>query len=117
MDNGKGCVAVPDDGMFWFDSRYTLVRDGIQRDDHVSGKTEDPGGRKALDEIIARAAETDFVTRHRRVPPVSTTGAHVNAEILAMLPPRSRYVHRWRKHARHCLACANVYRYFGLSLD
>lgn len=83
----------------------------------MSGKAEDPGGRKALDEIIASAAETDFVTRHRRVPPVSTTGAHVNADILAMVPPRSRYVHRWRKHARHCLECANVYRYFGLSLD
>ena len=108
---------MPDDGMLWSDSRYTRVRDGVQRDDHVSGKAEDPGGRKALDEIIASAAETDFVTRHRRVPSVSTTGAHVNPEILAIVPPRSRYVRRWRKHARHCLECANVYRYFGLSLD
>lgn len=83
----------------------------------MSGKAEDSSARKALDEIIARAAETDFVTRHRRVPPVSTTRAHVNAEILAIVPPRSRYVRRWRKHARHCLECANVYRYFGLSLD
>ena len=83
----------------------------------MSEKAENSSARKALDEIIARAAETDFVTRHRRVPPVSTTGAHVNAEILAIVPPRSRYVRRWRKHARHCLECANVYRYFGLSLD
>ncbi len=83
----------------------------------MSEKAENSSARKALDEIVASAAETDFVTRHRRVPPVSTTGAHVNAEILAIVPPRSRYVRRWRKHARHCLECANVYRYFGLSLD
>ena len=83
----------------------------------MSGKAANSSARKALDEIIARAAETDFVTRHRRVPPVSTTGAHVNPEILAIVPPRSRYVRRWRKHARRCLECANVYRYFGLSLD
>ena len=83
----------------------------------MSGKAENPGGRKALDEIVNQAAEPDFVTRHRRVPKISKTGAHVNPEILAMVPPRSRYVHRWRRHARHCLECANVFRYFGLSLD
>jgi hypothetical protein len=37
--------------------------------------------------------------------------------MLALSPPRSRYVRRWRRHARHCLACANVFRYFGLSVD
>jgi hypothetical protein len=104
-------------GMGLFDSRYTRGREGIQRNDHMSGKAENPGARKALDEIVSRAADPDFVTRHRRVPEISKTGAHVNPEILAMVPPRSRYVHQWRKHARHCLECANVYRYFGLSLD
>jgi hypothetical protein len=34
-----------------------------------------------------------------------------------MVPPRSRYVRRWRRHARHCLHCANVFRYYGLKLD
>ena len=82
----------------------------------MSGKAEDSSARKALDEIIARAAETDFVTRHRRVPPVSTTGAHVNAEILAIVPPRSRYVRRWRRHARRCPDCAIVFRSLGLTV-
>jgi hypothetical protein len=76
-----------------------------------------PGGRRALDEIMARMAEPNFTVRHRRVPEIPETGAHVSPEVLALVPPRSRYVRRWRRHARHCLACANVYRYYGLSTD
>ena len=76
-----------------------------------------PGGRQALDEIMGRMAEPDFTVRHRRVPEIPETGAHVSPEMLAMLPPKSRYVRRWKRHARRCLACANVFRYYGISLD
>ena len=73
--------------------------------------------RQALDEIVGRMLEPGFVIRHRRAPAGRKTGAHVDPEMLALSPPRSRYVRRWRRHARHCLDCANVFRYLGLSLD
>jgi hypothetical protein len=75
------------------------------------------GGRQAIDEIIGRMAEPDFTVRHRRVPEIPTTGAHVSPEMLAMISPKSRYVRRWKRHARRCLPCANVFRYYGSSLD
>jgi hypothetical protein len=62
-------------------------------------------------------AEPGFSVPHRRVPEAPVTGAHVSPEILAAVPPRSRYVRKWRRHARQCLHCANVFRYFGVSLD
>lgn len=74
-------------------------------------------GRSTLDDLIGRLAEPEFSVRHRRVPEVPKTGAHVSPEVLALEPPRSRYVRRWRRHARHCLHCANVFRYYGLRLD
>jgi len=83
----------------------------------MSAQTTNRDGRKALDEIVADMAEPGFITRHHRPPSVPETGAHVNADMLAVVAPRSRYVRRWRRHARHCLACANVFRYFGLPLD
>ncbi len=73
--------------------------------------------RSSLDDLIGRLAEPEFAVRHRRVPEVPKTGAHVSPELLALQPPRSRYVRRWRRHARRCLPCANVFRYYGLSLD
>jgi hypothetical protein len=76
-----------------------------------------PGGRQALDEIMGRMAEPNFTVRHRRVPEIPETGAHVSPEMLAMLPPKSRYVRRWKRHARRCLHCANVFRYYGIKLD
>ena len=76
-----------------------------------------PGGRQALDEIMGRMAEPDFTVRHRRVPEIPETGAHVSPEMLAMISPKSRYVRRWKRHARRCLPCANVFRYYGISLD
>jgi len=83
----------------------------------MSAEDANRGGRQALDEIMGRMAEPDFTVRHRRVPSIPETGAHVSPEMLALVPPRSRYVRRWRRHARHCLGCANVFRYYGLSLD
>jgi len=75
------------------------------------------GGRKGLDDIVGRMTEPGFVTRHGRAPTVPETGAHVNPEMLALAPPRSRYVRRWRRHARRCLSCRNIFLYFGLTLD
>jgi len=66
-----------------------------------------PGGRQALDEIMGRMTEPDFTVRHRRVPEIPETGAHVSPEMLAMISPKSRYVR----------PCANVFRYYGISLD
>jgi hypothetical protein len=83
----------------------------------MSGEAAKGGGRKALDELVGELVKPEFALRHRRLPEVPEGGGHVSPEVLAMVPPRSRYVRRWRRHARHCLACANVYRYFGLSLD
>jgi hypothetical protein len=73
--------------------------------------------RKGLDQLMGDLAKTDFSIRHRRVPEVPEGGGHVSPEVLAMVPPRSRYVRRWRRHARRCLHCANVFRYYGLKLD
>jgi hypothetical protein len=82
----------------------------------VSSQGEN-GGRSGLDELVGRLVEPDFAVRHRRVPEVPATGAHVSPEVLALEPPRSRYVRRWRRHARHCLPCANVFRFYGLKLE
>jgi hypothetical protein len=83
----------------------------------MGGDPVNSGGRKALDEIMGQVAKPEFAVRHRRLPAMPETGAHVCPEMLALSPPRSRYVRRWRRHARHCLACANVFRYFGLTVD
>ena len=74
-------------------------------------------GRRALDDIIEKMAEPGFAASHPRAPSErSKTGAHVSPEILALSQPRSRYVRRWRRHARHCQDCANIFRYLGMSL-
>ena len=83
----------------------------------MSSDTAKGNARKTLDDIVADMGKPGFVGLHHRPPSVPETGAHVNAEVLALVAPRSRYVRRWRRHARRCLACANVFRYFGLSLD
>ena len=77
----------------------------------------DGDGRRTLDDIVGDMAKPGFVVRHHRPAPVREPGSHVNPELLAVSPPRSRYVRRWKRHARHCLECANVFRYFGFSLD
>jgi len=74
------------------------------------------GSRKALDDIIGRMAEPGFAASHPRVPKKRPTAAHVNPEILALSQPRSRYVRQWRRHAKHCQDCSNVFRYLGIVL-
>jgi hypothetical protein len=73
--------------------------------------------RKALDQLVRQMAESGFVVRYRRPPSMRETSGHVSASMLAVAPPRSRYVRRWRRHARHCESCAQVFRYMGLPVD
>jgi hypothetical protein len=74
-------------------------------------------GRQSLDELVSKMKEPAFEIRYRRLPPSAETSGHVSAALLAVSPPRSRYVRRWRRHARRCPICANTFRYLGLSLD
>jgi hypothetical protein len=73
--------------------------------------------RRSLDDLVTRMREPGFEVRYRRVPPSVETSGHVSAALLAVAPPRSRFVRRWRRHARRCPTCANTFRYLGLSLD
>jgi hypothetical protein len=83
----------------------------------MSDNKPNRGDRSTLDDIVGRLAEPGFAGLHPRAPSCKKSGAHVNPELLAVAPPRSRYVRRWRRHARHCQDCRNVFRYIGISLD
>ena len=74
------------------------------------------GGRQSLDRLVAMLKEPGFRLRHPRRPSARTSSGHVNPNELALAPPRSRYVRRWRRHARRCPTCAEAFRYLGLSL-
>jgi hypothetical protein len=82
----------------------------------MSDSKPNRGGRKALDAIVEQMAEPGFASTHPRALAKRQTGAHVSPEILALSKPRSRYVRQWRRHARHCQDCSNVFRYLGISL-
>jgi hypothetical protein len=76
-----------------------------------------PGERRlGLDALVEKSADTDFVVRHRRIPVMRERSGHASPAMLAIQPPRSRYVRKWRRHARRCPECAAVFRYLGLSL-
>ena len=75
------------------------------------------GRRKALDAIVERMVEPGFAANHPRAPSKRRTGAHVNPEMLALSSPKSRYVRQWRRHAKHCQDCRNVFRYLGIGLN
>jgi len=75
------------------------------------------GRRMALDQLLQQLVEPGFIVRHRRAPSMRETSGHVSPSMLAVAPPRSRYVRRWRRHARHCQRCSEVFRYMGLSLE
>jgi hypothetical protein len=77
----------------------------------------DPGERRlGLDALVEKSADASFVVRHRRMPVLRERSGHVSPSMLAVQPPRSRYVRKWRRHAQRCPECAAVYRYLGLSL-
>lgn len=74
------------------------------------------GARHSLDRLMAKLREPGFLIRHQRLPFTGGSTGHVNLDELAMVPPRSRVVRKWRRHARRCPACAEAFRYLGLSL-
>lgn len=85
----------------------------------VGWTTRAAGGgepRLPLDALMLRLREPGFVARHRRAPSMLERSGHVSAALLAVAPPRSRYVRDWRMHARRCPDCADAFRYFGISL-
>lgn len=73
--------------------------------------------RESLDQLVAHMAEPGFAVRFRRVPSEVERPGHVSPTILASSPRRSKYVKRWRRHAKRCTDCANVFRYLGLPVD
>ena len=73
-------------------------------------------GRQSLDRLVAKLNEPGFRIRHQRVPDTGWSSGHVNIDELALAPPRSRFVRRWRRHARRCSVCAEVFRYLGIDL-
>ena len=74
------------------------------------------GRRKSLDELVRLLVQPGFASRLRRVPEPESSSAHVSPELLAVVPPRSRYVRKWRRHARNCPYCAAVFRYYGIKV-
>ena len=72
--------------------------------------------RQSLDRLVKQMARPGFVYRFSRAPKMSDTSGHVNPAMLSLESPRSRYVRKWRRHARTCPICAETFRYFGLSL-
>jgi hypothetical protein len=75
-----------------------------------------PGRRMGLDELVPLMLEPGFATLFARVPPFLNSSAHVSPALLEIESPKSRYVRRWRRHARSCEACAAVFRYYGLPI-
>jgi len=70
-----------------------------------------------LDALVTRLRDPTFAARHRRVPSLRSTSAHVNPVMLAVCSRDSLYVREWRQHARHCPSCARVFAYFDLDKE
>ena len=74
------------------------------------------GRRVGLDHLVRLMVEPCFVMLHRRTPPMAERAGHVSPTMLSLESPRSRYVKRWKRHARSCSSCALVFSHFGISL-
>jgi len=72
--------------------------------------------RVGLDALVVQMVDPGFTTRYCRVPSTLERSGHVSPSMLAIQSARSRYVRRWRRHARRCPQCAATFRYLGLSL-
>ncbi|MCP4902723.1 MAG: hypothetical protein GY906_37645 [bacterium] len=72
--------------------------------------------RRTLDDLVAQVLQPGFVARYRRMPSCVESSGHVSAPMLEISPPRSRYVRRWKRHARRCEQCRETFRYYGLSV-
>lgn len=73
------------------------------------------GTRVGLDQLVRLLAEPCFVMRHRRTISMAERAGHVSPTMLALEPPRSRYVRKWKRHAKTCSSCAAVFRQIGFS--
>lgn len=73
--------------------------------------------RVGLDQLIRLMVEPCFVMQHRRIPSMVERAGHVSPTMLALEPPRSRYVRRWKRHAKSCSSCAAIFRHVGYSLN
>jgi uncharacterized membrane protein len=98
-------------------AKHRKLGGGIYDVSGTKPETEGRGARESLDRLVAHMAEPGFAIRFRRVPPSTERPGHVSPTILAASSRRSKYVRQWRRHARRCNDCANVFRYFGLSID
>jgi hypothetical protein len=72
--------------------------------------------RVGLDGLVAQMASPGFVARFGRISERPERNGHVSPFLLSVQSSRSRYVRRWRRHARRCRECAAVFRQLGLSL-
>jgi hypothetical protein len=72
--------------------------------------------RRSLDQLVSEMVQPGFVARHGRGLQAPHGGGHVDAAVLALSRAGSRYVRRWRRHARRCPGCRQVFRSLGLSL-
>ena len=72
--------------------------------------------RVGLDHLVRLMVEPCFVMRHRRTPPMAERAGHVSPTLLSLEPSRSRYVRRWRRHAKNCSSCALVFSHLGISI-
>jgi len=72
--------------------------------------------RRSLDELMTLVQQPSFAYLHRRLPLMSEVPGHASLRLLELAPSKSQYVRRWRRHARRCPGCAELFRYLGLSL-
>ena len=75
-----------------------------------------PLSRRSLDQLVTEMVEPGFATRGGRERDAPSRNGHVDRVLLVLEPPQSRYVRRWRRHARRCLWCRQVFRSLGMSL-
>ena len=79
----------------------------------VSGRPR----RKSLDELMYLVQQPSFAHIYRRLPLMCEAPGHASLRLLELAPPKSRYVRRWRRHARHCPSCAELFHFLGISLN
>lgn len=72
--------------------------------------------RRSLDQLVTEMDRPGFVSQHGREATHVARPGHVEPALLALAPPQSRYVRRWRRHARRCPECRQIFRSLGLSV-
>lgn len=72
--------------------------------------------RKSLDELMTLVQQPSFAYLYRRMPLMCEAPGHASLRLLELAPAKSTYIRRWRRHARRCPGCAELFRYLGISL-